>query len=99
MLKGRLHRGLRANLYFWRDHVGHEIDCMVELGDRLVPIEIKSGTTVTADYWKEIGYWRNVSRQRSGQAYVVHGGAAEQQRAGATVMGWKSFLQRIPSKI
>jgi len=31
-LKFRLNRGKESNLYFWRDKLGHEIDCIIEYG-------------------------------------------------------------------
>ncbi len=40
--------GREAPLYFWRDATGHELDGLIDLGDRLVPAEIKSGLTVAA---------------------------------------------------
>lgn len=52
LLKGRMHRGLKEHFYFWRDNVGHEIDCLAERGDRLLPIEIKAGKTVSTDFFK-----------------------------------------------
>ncbi len=47
LLKLRFNKGLRANLYFWRDKTGHEIDCILDKGLNLTPIEIKSGKTIT----------------------------------------------------
>lgn len=52
LLKGRMNRGLKENFYYWRDNVGHEIDCIAEKGDRLLPIEIKAGKTVSTDFFK-----------------------------------------------
>ena len=52
LLKGRMNRGLKENIFFWRDNVGHEIDCIVDQGDKLIPLEIKAGKTVTKDFFK-----------------------------------------------
>ena len=30
-------------LYFWRDATGHEIDVLIDVGGRIVPVEVKSG--------------------------------------------------------
>jgi predicted AAA+ superfamily ATPase len=32
-------------LFFWRDRSGHEIDLVVDLGGRSIPLEIKLGTS------------------------------------------------------
>jgi uncharacterized protein len=51
-LKFRLNRGLRDNLYFYRDSDGSEVDLVFEFANGIYPIEIKSGATVTNDYFK-----------------------------------------------
>jgi hypothetical protein len=38
LLKSRFHKGLRNNCFFWRDHKGSEIDCVIDKGDQLIPI-------------------------------------------------------------
>lgn len=30
------------NVYFWRDQSGHEIDCIIQRNNKLIPIEIKA---------------------------------------------------------
>ena len=34
-----------AELYFWRDSAGHEVDLLIPQGNRFMPVEIKSGAT------------------------------------------------------
>ncbi len=51
-LKFRLNRGLRDNLYFYRDSDGAEVDLILEFALELYPIEIKSGLTINSDYFK-----------------------------------------------
>ena len=48
-------RGREPDLYFWRDSRGNEIDLVVDLGQRLLPIEIKSGETVVEDFFQRAG--------------------------------------------
>ena len=58
LLKGRFNRGLPSNLYFWRDSAGNEIDVLLDQGERLLPIEIKAGTTINPDYFSGLNKWR-----------------------------------------
>jgi hypothetical protein len=37
---------LEPDVFFWRDSVGHEIDAIIDLGPKQIPIEIKSSQTV-----------------------------------------------------
>jgi predicted AAA+ superfamily ATPase len=99
LLKGRMNRGEKENLYFWRDRGGHEIDCIVDKGDRLIPIEVKSGMTITKDFFKGIRYWAKISNTPSEDSYVIYGGSIDQDRMEAKVIGWKSFARQIPSMI
>ena len=48
--KKRLNAGRPPDLYFWRDSSGNEINVVFEAGDRLTPIEIKSGCTFVRDW-------------------------------------------------
>jgi predicted AAA+ superfamily ATPase len=90
LLKNRLNKGLTSNLYFWRDNTGHEIDVLQENGDRLFPIEIKSGKTITADYFKGLQYWQKISGQTGGA--VIYGANQEQHRSGGfTVFPWNKI--------
>ncbi|MDI6753598.1 MAG: DUF4143 domain-containing protein [Thermodesulfobacteriota bacterium] len=44
--KAFAHRGEITPLYFWRDQTGHEVDVVIETGEKFVPVKIKSGETV-----------------------------------------------------
>ena len=53
-------------LYYWRDSQGHEVDVIIEDGENLVPIEIKSGQTVSSAMFKGLNYWRALDNTTSG---------------------------------
>ncbi len=99
LLKGRLHRGLRENIYFWRDNTGHEIDCIVDQGDVLLPIEIKSGKTVSQDFFKGLRFWAKISGTVGSNMYVVYAGSIDQARKEGQVICWQSFGKTVPLKI
>ena len=71
-LKGRFNQGLPANLYFWRDRSGHEIDLIAEWGGKIKAIEIKSSATFQLEFIKNLQYFCKLS---SGiESYLVHNG-------------------------
>lgn len=45
-----LHDGVSPPLYFWRDSNGREVDVLVDLGTRGIPIDVKSSETVASDF-------------------------------------------------
>lgn len=81
-----LHHGEPPPQYFWRDHTGHEVDFVVDLGDRLVPIECKSGQTVGSDAFGGLDRYLALSGGTSG--VLVYGGAEADARRGHAVQGW-----------
>ena len=100
-------KGMRPPLYFWRDRNGtHEIDCIIDQGTRLIPVEIKSGETVTADYFKGLAYWDeliqtkdiyapDIPAQTSSPKYIIYGGVETHMRRQGTVLGWRSAINVI----
>ena len=84
-LKSRYNRGKSNNLYFWRDSLGTEIDLLVEQANSLLPIEIKSGQTITDDYFKSMSAWLRISGMEKG--WVIYAGDEKQVRSnGITVL-------------
>ncbi|NOZ45985.1 MAG: ATP-binding protein, partial [Chlorobi bacterium] len=59
-LKRRYNKGQLHNLYFWRNNTGNEIDLIWVSSNKKIPIEIKSGQTITSEYFKGINYWNKL---------------------------------------
>ena len=78
------------DLYFWRDHRGHEVDLLVETPDGPHAVEIKSGETVAGDFFKGLAHWRSLSG-RSTPATVVYGGRESYVRGGVDVRAWRDW--------
>jgi hypothetical protein len=43
----------------------------------LIPVEIKSGETVTSDFFKGLNYWYQVSGISPGGGYIIYGGEGD----------------------
>lgn len=54
LLKARLNAGKRPNLYYFRDSKGMEVDVLLDEGRMLRPFEIKSSSTMNADFVKSL---------------------------------------------
>ena len=84
-LKNRFNSGKMNNLFFWRDNVGTEIDLLIENSESLIPVEIKSGQTITDAYFKSITTWCKISGIDKG--WVIYAGNQPQKRSnGITVL-------------
>lgn len=88
LFKAFIHRGRDAPLYHWRDATGHEIDLIVDLGDRLIPIEIKSGTTFVSDMAKSINWWLSIKGNPNQRGALVYGGDRTLCQRGVSVFPW-----------
>lgn len=100
LLKQRFNAGRPSDLFFWRDHVGQEIDIVIDTADGLVPLEIKSGSTFAADWADAMEKWGKLA-EKAGQAVLqptlVYGGAAGFERQGLRVWSWAESGQWRPS--
>lgn len=91
LLKQQYNLDRQPSLYFWRDHTGHEIDCIIDESSYSIPVEIKSGKTITSEFFKEINFWSQTSNSLpTTPRFLVYGGAEDQIWPQAKVLGWKS---------
>jgi predicted AAA+ superfamily ATPase len=95
LLKSRIHQGLDSNLHFWRDRSGHEIDLLIGPDEALVPIEVKSGSTIPSDARKVIRWWTDLAGDSAGTGMVVYGGDESFTRAGVRHVGWRSLPEAL----
>jgi hypothetical protein len=66
--------GLEPPLFFWRDQSGHEVDVVIDLGSRLIPVEVKSGATIAGDAFAGLGYWLGLPGNVEQRGVLVFGG-------------------------
>jgi predicted AAA+ superfamily ATPase len=90
-LKHRYNRGLSADLYFWRDNHGLEIDLVFEHAGRLHAVEIKSGMTYSPDWPLAALRWRQLAgSDQTAAPVVVYGGSASFSRHDHQVLSWRA---------
>ncbi len=90
-LKDFYHRGVEPDIHFWRDSAGHEVDLLIDEGERQIPVEIKSGHTIASDVFDDINYWRNLAGQPEGVADLIYGSDAYCKRRGVSVLPWPDW--------
>lgn len=76
-------------LHFWRDSAGHEIDCIIESGSKITAVEIKSSTTMNADFFRGLQFWQDLTGAGSDHSVLVYGGTEMQRWSKGRVVGWK----------
>lgn len=91
LLKRRLHAGQEPDLYFWRDSAGHELDIIIDLGNRLIPIEVKSGHTIVKDFFKGLNFWKSLSSNPSSPAALIYAGNRSLYQNNTAIYSWWNF--------
>ncbi|MCO6497676.1 MAG: DUF4143 domain-containing protein [Chitinophagaceae bacterium] len=95
ILKNQLNRHLTPENYFWNAAGAYEIDLLLVVGGRLIPIEIKSGRTINNHFFDSLKYFQPLSGALPQDSYLVYGGDEVQKRSIANVLSWKN-LDEIP---
>ena len=93
LLKGRFNRGLKSNLFFWRDNVGLEVDVLAESAEKLTPVEVKAGRTLADDWFHPLGKWAALAGRNAAAARLVYGGEEPWQRGGVDVIPWRDIAR------
>jgi uncharacterized protein len=89
VIKHRYHQGLAADIYFWRDNHGTEVDLVFEHAGRLHAVEIKSGTTFTPDWLQPTRRWQAMAGDMAARPIVVYGGSESFELSDAQVLSWR----------
>lgn len=91
VIKAKFAHGDTPDLYFWRDHVGLEVDLIIDKGQTLLPVEIKSGQTIATDFFKSLDKWSGLAGDMAEQPCLVYGGKENQSRGKYKVLSWRDI--------
>jgi predicted AAA+ superfamily ATPase len=96
-LKHRYNMGKRSNLYFYRDHIGNEVDLVIENVSRLTGVEIKMGQTPSKDFSKGLDKWQSALEKASSPLEIVkkvlYGGEEKQLRRETEFVSWRDIVK------
>ncbi|MBA3016387.1 MAG: DUF4143 domain-containing protein [Proteobacteria bacterium] len=102
LYKAQVHRGEQPNLYHYRESRGLKMDVLVDLGDRLCAIEVKSAATIATDFFKCFdpfaGRISNTNLPSQIENIVIYGGETSQLRSKARIIAWKDVGEILQSK-
>ena len=82
---------LNGKIYFFRDSNGNEMDVIIELPGELKAIEIKSGKTITNDFFKSFGFFNQLFNEIKLDNFLIYGGEGLQERTTVKVIDWKNL--------
>lgn len=92
--KSALNKGRQADLYFWRDRAGDEIDLLKINAGVFECFEIKSGATFTPDWFRQLGRFEKLNPGQV-RSTVVYGGTESSARTQGEVWAWTDALEKL----
>jgi len=87
-LKQRFQAGQSADLHFWRDHSGHEVDLLLGPEHATTAIEIKSASTVSSSMFDGLKWFSEVAEGSVAERVLIYGGTEPQVRTAGRVVPW-----------
>lgn len=79
-------------LYYWRTSGGAEVDCVIDMGDEVIPIEIKSSKNVSLSELKGLASFLDEYKNLAKRAYVVvPEGKKEKLTEKITLLPWNEI--------
>jgi len=91
ILKHYYNKGSDPRVYFWRDKTEHEVDCIIEDHQNLMPIEIKSGRTFSPRFLDGLNYWDALAHKKSAPGSIIFAGSSHQPRTHKALVSWQSI--------
>lgn len=98
-VKRRFHAAQPADLSFWRDNAGLEVDLLFESGAALQAIECKSGSTFASDWLSGLKRWQALGAESAEQPWIIYGGGESFERQGARVLSWRDLASEQGSRL
>ncbi len=90
LLKNRLNQGKRANIYFFRDSGGNEVDIVFENQRTLIPIEIKSSSTFHNTFAQGLSRFQKIAKNAKA-GFIIYNGDFTPKTDNFTVLNFKKI--------
>ena len=90
ILKRRFNRGETDNLYYFRDSKGNEVDILLDFGDKIDQIEVKSAQTIVKDFFNGLSFFKKLNSDVR-NSYIIYGGDASRRQQDTEIVSWKDM--------
>ncbi len=93
--KSFFNKGISQNIYFWRNNIGNEIDCIIQKTTGLNIFEIKSSKTINNDFLKGLKYFEKISGEKNLKQYLIYGGTQNLKFKDINILSWKEIALNL----
>jgi uncharacterized protein len=88
--------GLPNAMYFWRDHIGNEVDLLIERAGELWPVEMKSGATFQGAWLQALQVWERLAASaRRGTSLLISASPGNQMQHGIATAHWRDAVKAL----
>jgi len=99
LYKAQVHAGEQPRMFHYRESRGLEIDLLIDRGETLHAIEIKSGATASPDFFRHFDRLperlKHTPLPANIRNHVVYGGDLTQQRSQAQLLSWRDLPELL----
>lgn len=93
LVKNRFNHVKDSNVYFFRDHAGNEVDVILDYGNTLLSIEIKSAETIHPDFFKGLNFYQNLAGSKNTKRFLIYAGKESYERQGINIYSYHDLDQ------
>jgi predicted AAA+ superfamily ATPase len=94
-VKKYIFAGKEPHIYFWRDSNQNEVDLLLENGEQLQAIEIKSSATMKNDFFGGLETFQSISGISTENLFVVYGGETDYTTKKGKFVSWKNAWRTL----
>jgi len=90
VVKQNYNNNLHINFYYWRDKSGNEVDLLYEKDNKINAIEIKSSSTFSQEFIKELNYLEKITEDEINKK-VIYSSMKDTRYKDVLLQGWKNI--------
>ncbi|MFH1831886.1 MAG: ATP-binding protein [bacterium] len=96
IIKQFYNHGHKPSVYFWQDQEDHEVDCVIDLRNRAIALEIKASRTINTSFFSGLSHWKKALPQDiTPESYIIYGANKEHISGRQNVVSWQSITDLI----
>ncbi len=94
LLKKRFNKGLQDNIYYFRDNTGNEVDFVLDSGQKIDIIEVKSGQTINSSFFKSLDFLEKISTVDV-KRHLVYTGRENHRQNNTNIISWDNISENF----
>jgi len=90
-IKNRFNHAKDSNLYFFRDNTGNEVDLILDYGNNIITIEIKSSETISTSFFKNLNFYKKLSGEKNTKRIIIYAGNTSRKQQDIDIYSYKDL--------